>query len=385
MRRWGLVAGALAVLVVGAGAVAVLRSDDDPGLRAGSRRASGPVVEIGDEPVAYHITYRVEDRSDDERRVTTDRVWVRRPFESRLETWRGDEQLAVEIAAFGRLATGTVDQDRLVTAVPPGLPASDSRVEPVLEAAVDAGVVERRERREVLRRPCQVYRSGAFFTGGALQPPTAAEHADSCVDAAGIVLEEVLFLKGNVRHRRVAVDLDLTPRLDDELFATGEPTAEVRDGGGSVQEADPGSRPQGEYWEPPNLHLADLDFAGFEGRFSVIPPQAQNFDDPSRRDRIVAGTSDVWTHVNLIDFVVVDQGGTLGGAAPFEMSDDTPRVDLGNLGEGEVLIGSRGNEVRVLLDGGRYLRVYGPLPTDRLVEIARRLERTQGDGLNLRQ
>lgn len=387
MRAGRVVAGGAALAVVAVAAYAALEvGQTERGPREGSVVAAGPPVEIESEPASYHVVYRVEDYTEEAVSVTADRVWVRRPFESRLETWRGappgDEQLAVEVSRFGRLATGSVDQDRLVTGVPPGMPASDVRIAPMLDAAREARVVIEQERREVLGRPCQVYRSSGFFTAASLQPPSEDEYAETCVDSSGIALEEVLVLDGAIRHRRVAVKVTVGAAIDDERFGTGEPNVEVRDGGGSVREADPASRPEGAFWQPPELYLADLGFPDFRGRYGVIPPQADNFSDPLRSDHIVAGVSDVWVGGHEeIDFVVVDQGGTLRGAQPFVLGEDTPRVDLGALGRGEVLFGSRGNEVRVLLGEGRYLRVYGTVTPDRLAEVARRLQAFEGGGL----
>lgn len=374
--------------LVVAGAVLIRRGDGEEGVRSPvvDRRAGSVLVEDGvngvdivRSPASFHVVYRSESGRHDVV-VTTDRLWVRRPWESRLESWTGAppgrRRLSEEVAAFAARRSAGDDEAPLVLALSPYVPAGDVRLAPALAAALEAGVVERREVRRVAGRLCQVYRSGTFFSDTEFTPATADEWADSCVDEAGIVVEEVLFSHGDPILRRVAVKVEEDPALDGSLFVTGEPTVGVRDGGGFVREADAGTRPEGEFFELPSAP------EGFRlrGRYTVVPPQPENFSDPSREFHRVAGTVDVFERG--IDIVAVDQGATLGGKDPFVADPANPTVDVGPaLGEAEVLTGPRGNEVRVDRGGGRYLRVYGTLPPGDLASFAGRLEPVEGTGL----
>jgi hypothetical protein len=188
------------------------------------------------------------------------------------------------------------------------------------------------------------------------------------------VLEEVDFADGKLLNRRVTVEVEENARMPDRFFRTGKPEANVRQGGGSVRRVDPDSRPPGTFWEPSKGPV------GFRrvGRYAVIPPQA-GFGDPAQRSGIIAFTSDVWRHG--IDVIVIEQGATLGGSAPFSRDPDARRVRVGALGRGEILYRLRPSEVRVLLKAGRFVRVVGTLTPSRLLAIARSLEKKPGGEL----
>jgi hypothetical protein len=371
-RRRAPLAAVLVILIAGAalGAWLAFGGDDPEHIgRDGSTAAAGPPVEITREPESYRVVYRLEERFGDDVTVSTDILSVRRPFESRLETRSGpppgDEQETLRLNAFARLQTGETGVEGGTFVVPPAVAADDVRFRAIVDDVLEAGV-ERRERREVLGRPCQVYRS---LTGllGRMTAPAADDHVDSCVDESGLVLEHVEVFEGEIASRRIAVEIEEDAPLDDDLFATGEATIPVREGGGGVRRLVPGSRPPGTFWELPSPP------AGFEamGRYSVVPPQPENFGDPARIAFRRAGVADVWVHGP--DVLVIDQGGTLQGAAPFEMAPDTPRIDVGALGEAEVVLTGTGAEVRVLLPGGRYVQAYGTLPVEDMVAELGRL------------
>ena len=352
------------------------RDEPDRIDRDGSVAAAGAAVEVTRTPETYRVVYRLEEQSGDDVTDSTEVLSVRRPFESRLEiragTPPGEAIETVQVNAFARFRTGTPGEDGGTFIVPPAVAGDDLRLEPVVDDLLDAGV-QRRERREVLGRPCQVYRA---LTGllGRPAPPAADEHVDVCVDEAGLLLEQVEVFEGRLVARRLAVEVEEDLRLDDDLFAVGDTTLTVEQGGGAVRLLAPGSQPPGTFWELPSAP------AGFRlvGRYSVVPPQPENFGDPTRIAFRRAGVSDVWARGP--DLLVIDQGGTLQGAAPFEMDPETPRVDVGALGEGEILVAGTGAEVRVPMSGGRFVRAYGSVPVETLVEALRRLVEVQVEG-----
>jgi hypothetical protein len=334
--------------------------------------ASGPRLRIVRTPASWHVEYRLEEGG----KVSTDKVWVRRPFDSVLETWDGAPPgTALQVSQVATLARRSSGQVTLE--VPPGVPASDVRLQPVLDDALAHGVLVPLGRKTVAGRACQVYRSGQLLSAPVLRKPTAADHGESCVDEAGLVLEEVLTADGKRLSRRVAVSVEEDPAagVGDDRFPVRERTVDVRQGGGRVRRLVPDSRPPGEFFS------LDAPPDGFthEGRYSVVPPQPENFsdDDPSGAGKRRAGVVDVW--VRGVDVLVVDQGGTLGGYPPYAPDDAAPTVDLGpTLGHGEVVLSALEPAVRTILPGGRYVRVAGTLPPAELAAVARRL--TSGPG-----
>ncbi len=347
-----------------------------PDLRKGSEELGAGMVRVTERtPDSYRIVYRLESRAGDELVVSTERVWVRRPFESRIEAWTGrppgTKRTSTTVNAFARIKF-----NQATFAVAPAPAPQDRRVEDVLSEAERAGYVDVRERRRVAGRTCSVHRIAGEGGSGSLErlesePKT---YTDICLDEAGLALEEASVVDGKLLTRRLAVEVDETPKLTDRLFRAGDPEMKVRQGGGSVLEVDPESRPPGTFWE-----LRD-EPRGFErkGRYAVIPPQA-GFDDPTQQPGIITFIADVW--VRGIDVVVIEQGGTLGGRDPFAKDRNAREVRVGDLGRGEVLYGLRTSEVRVLRKGGKFVRVVGTLEPSRLLTLARSLEERPGGEL----
>jgi hypothetical protein len=350
-----------------------------PGRDGSTEVPGGAPVEIVRTPVSFRVVYRLEEEGKKAVAYTTDRVSVRRPWESRLDTLAGKppggKVLSFQAARFGKRVTGASGQDSSALDLPPSVPPSDVRLLPVLQAGLDGGELVRREVREVLGRRCQVYRSAQYLSAVVLKPPTDTEFADSCVDEAGIVLEEALVTQGDIVARRIAVEVEEDASLSDDLFPDLPSSVPPASGGGLVRKLKPGSSPPGDFF------VLDAPPAGFEllGRYTVIPPQADNFSDPTREGARRAGTSDVW--VRGVDVLIVDQGGTLRGDPPFTIDEENPKVDLGQFGQGERRLSAVTNEVRVILPSGRYVRVMGTLPPDDLAAVARSLHSVPGGTL----
>lgn len=339
-----------------------------------------PTFSISEISDGHRVVYRLTDAQGS---VETDRLTIRPPFESRLETALGAPPggavTSVQIGTVDRLALGGVDAPATIARVP-GLAPSFLRVGPVLDDALDAGLLERREQRKVLGRRCQVYRSGTTLGAGPLQPITAAEHADSCIDADGLLLEESLFVDSALVFRRTAVDVETGIVSSDADFAVGDPTAPVDQGGGATVLADPTSAPLGRFFILP-VDAIPADFA-WQARYSVIPPQPDRFADPTRRDSIIAGVADVYADEDGGVFVLY-QGGTLGQVDAFAPAAAASTVDGGTIGPAEVVLSAVGSEVRVALSSGRFVHVIGPLEPDVLVGVVRALEEIEGEGLRL--
>lgn len=374
----------LAVLVV----TLVSLGGDGGDVRGGSTVVAdtGRPVAVESTPRTYRIVYRVENRGGGDLVVETEEVTVRRPFDGRVVDRSGeppgDDEQSVTVTRFGFFGTDSPRAQPTVLHVPPNPPAGDADPVDALNAAVDLDLAELRERRriEAVERECHVYRIGGPVAGGPLTPVggVEGEHTDVCVDASGLVLEEVNVVDdGRVLRRRVAVEVDESPRLDGDVFRG--PDAEVPpadQGGGSTLEVEATSRPPAD----PFFELPDAP-AGFEhrGRYAVIPPQAEAFGDPRQQGQRVAGVSDVY--VRGPELLVIDQGGTLGRVDAFEEHPFGREVDGGSLGSDELLLGPRTSEVRVAREGGRYVRVYGTVAPELLLDVIRSLEPRDGGEL----
>lgn len=388
MLGWGRVhrrkaaAGAAVVLLVAGAGTWLLLADDDTDLRAGSTELDEPagLFEVGEPLEAYRIDYRVESRGGDDAVVTSDRLVVRRPFESRLETYDGPvpdgRPSSVQIEAFGALYADGVESEEVVVAVPPGPPGADPRIEAGLASALEEDRFELGPRREVLGRTCQVIRTATLLATGDLAPPGGRDHAETCIDAAGLVLEEVLVVEGSMLLRRLAIDVDVEPEVDDEMFETGDQTVPVDSGGGFLAETEPDSRQPGRFFQsrPPVGHDRF-------GRYVVIPPQQENFTDPLLRGHRLTYLSDVF--VDGASVVVLDQGGTFGGVDPFPDRQGV-EVDLGELGTGLLSYGRTGPTLLVARDGGKFLRARGTVEPDVLIELLEGLDEVEGGELRLR-
>jgi hypothetical protein len=371
-RRWTLVA--IAVLLLVGFVVYVRRPTAD--LRTGSLEVSTGRVDIASRvPRSYRIVYRSESRAGDDVVVNTDEVVVDRPFDARSQTraaTAGSKTRAKTVNAFGRLAT-----DRTVLAVGPSPASLDRRADVFFPAAVEDGFAAARELRRIANRTCRIFRIAGSSATPSLEKVSDADddYSEVCVDEAGLILEELGVVDGKLLTRRIATRVDEDPKVDDGIFDLGAPTLGVRQGGGSVRRMADDSRPPGNpFWEPEDAP------GGFRhrGRYAVVPPQS-GFDDPTQRSQLIAFTSDVW--VDGRDAIVVEQGATLGGSEPFEEDLSSEFVDVGDIGEGELVYGYITTEVRFLLGGGRFVRVFGTVEPKRLLAMARSLEEKEGGTL----
>lgn len=335
------------------------------GRRGSAVETAVDAVTIGAPLDAYSVTYRVEEVDGDEIRISTASLVVERPFRSRLDLGHTTER--ADLGYFG------TDKE-VVTAVPAPAP-NDVRAD--LLFASDKG----REVRSVAGRECQVHRLGAPVLTGVVVPAGESEGitADDCVDADGLILEEVVADDAHrVTSRWIATEVETAPPSHDADFFQVGPVAPkaAAEGGGSMQAVEPTSTSLGQFWQ-----LDDLP-AGFthEGRYAIVPPQTATPNDLEARGQVIAGVSDVF--VRGRDVLVIEQGGTLGQVPPFGTMPHSQLIDLGALGRtAEWFLTPSGAEVRVLIPPGRYVKVFGTLPASEIIAIARSLTPVEGKGL----
>jgi len=360
----GALLAALAAVVVGG-----VLSDRDEELPS--------AVRIEEVPDAYRIVYDVRTSAGPDRPATVARevLQVARPFRSLVTTMDGERLVAGRVSDLTSLYQHT-DGRWIELQVPPAMAASDLRLDRVLDERVAAGeVVRLDEVRRIAGRACQVHRFGGPLDGGRLVAFEGddAERADVCIDEAGLVLAEEWKQRGEVLRRRTAVDVDLDPDFADDTFTVEDAeVVDATDGGGSaIPVAD--DEPFGDRTFEPTAVPRGFDHVG---RWTVVRPridtQVDPFADPA--EGRIAGIATVW--VRGADALVVEQGGVSGGGAPFPPHPDGTRVELGDLGEGEVITDGRGTEVRVAFADGAFVRVWSTMSRNEVVDLARSLRAT---------
>jgi hypothetical protein len=322
---------------------------------------------VSNVPETYRAEYRVENRAGEKLTTTVEKIWVRRPFNSRVETWKAGKLLSVRQSAFGVLTSESPGSSApLNIAVPPSLSGSDLRIDVALPEALKAKTIIRREQREVYGRGCQVYRAGGPVLAGDIEKyePGEGTYADFCVDRNGIVIEEYWVDKDRLLRRRVATDLDVDVSIADRLFEITTPeNPDIHRG--AVERIK--EEPSGEglpLWTLPKSPKGFDDL----GRYAVIiSDQAYPRMNALTPSVAPASTSDVY--LRGPDFFVIDQDPSLGTLINLEkrVSRD---VKLEKLKDAKLIVDGRMNEVRAKTPDGSYVRIFGTLPPAELLDLA---------------
>ena len=352
--------------------------------RQGSTEVDSDVDEplaLDDEPASYELRYRIERYDPDKVQVSEDRITVRRPFDGRVTSFIGGRQTGDRASRFGTLIITTGEGPRTLVS-PPAPATGDLRLAPALADAVEEKWLQVRERREVLGRECQVYRAGSTVGAGTLVPvgTTEGEHSDFCVDATGLLLEEVWFKDGLPLQRRVATLRKVGETYPDDRFrlAADEPALTIDQGNGFIREVDPMSAFEGTVYrlaEPP----ADAEYVG---RYVVQPPTLSPFQSPldtpaERREQV--SMVDVWVRGH--DLVVFSQTIAADISAVPTDAKTAEAIELGPIDRAATVLDLRSNEVRAELPEARFLRLAGSVTRQELLDLAGSLRAEEGKGL----
>ncbi len=347
-------------------------------LREGSKEVffGADALRISHIPETYRAVFRSENRAGGELVLTTDRVWVRRPFASRVETYSADgKRLTLRQSNFGALASSSSSSEPLNITVPPSLSSGDLRIDAVLKDAVEEKTILRRERREVYGRQCQVYRAGGPVLAGDITPYKGGTgtYTDFCIDRNGIVIEEYWVQDDKLLRRRVATDLDVGVPIAEKTFTIDVPEAPGVDRGAIERISEDASDHGSPIWVLPKVPR------GFKklGRYGVVITSAAltgSGSNPLAGANPITSISDVY--VDGADLVVVDQDPSLIQASLGDRP--TRKVELGDLREGMLVVDGRMSELRGTAPGGSVVRIVGTLPPHELIELARSLEPQEG-------
>ena len=346
-RRWvGAVVACVAVL--GAVIVVALVNSDEPPASLSTELSALPVPDasgalgISAPATRYRVTYRLDSTDSEAAPVdlgasleldtstgaapstgadaldvvtSTESFSVQRPFRTLIESRAGappggERQWAIvsDLGVSSSLASGASEPD--VETILPSAGIGDWRLDAVLGDLVADGSFVVGERRSLLGRQCQVYRTGSPLEDYEVTPPAATTYADLCVDAAGLVLEQVAVRGGEVVEHLTATAVDVDPALTDDDFAIVGSPAPLTSGGMRLTLLG-GATDDASYWSLPSPPV------GYEliGRYTL----EQNATDVTSSGvpvdtsgvgatTVVTSYVDVYTHGP--DTVVIHQGPT---------------------------------------------------------------------------
>lgn len=354
----------MSALIVGAAAVAA-------GLAArgsrGGHHDSAVVAEHGTgmafrapPPTSYAITYRV-DQAHGPRRV--ERLVVDRPWRS-----ASSDGTSARVSDFGLLGDKPAPPGSAGLVTPPALAVGDSRPDIALPSAVAAGVATLGERRRVAGVACQVYRTAFPLDAGPITAP-GADRTESCVDARGLVLEEVQVVDNRPSQRRTATSVEERAVLNDADVAVAPPALSVSDGGAGVRKLDDEQAAR----LAPRWTLHPPSPFAMLGQYAVAYPSSDANNDPRAFTSRLATVITVWT--NGADVVMFESGATLDGSAvaayPGAIKTVAWPTPAGGTGPGlaDLVLSARGNELRHT-SGGELVRLMATVPPDELLAIA---------------
>jgi hypothetical protein len=371
----GIPLGVVALLLAGGG-VFLLVARDGGGAKEFSLTSELAAIQAGDfaittTPAAYHLVYRVDSfGGDDGQQTNTQEYTVRRPFDAYLVDKSGappggDEQYSLlwNLGKYAQSSAGAADE---VGQLAPQPALGDIRLDATLEDLVADGTFVPKERRLVLGRECQVYRTGQPLETFGLAAPTDDTYTDACVDSDGLLLEELSVSSGELVERLIATQVDDQIQPTDDTFAiTGEPTT-LDQGGSQLTAIDAATKPVEGYWgldTPPSGYQ-------LQGRYLLqTPSDAGAGTDTSTTTTTTAPVAPVPSYidvyVNGVDTIMVRQGPT--AAEPTSPTNQGASVDLGALGT---------TPLTATLTGSR-LVAHPTAPADWYVEVTGTVSRTE--------
>lgn len=343
---------AVLVLALAGGTTAIVLATSGSSEPA-ANTLTAPIVEgatgtlsITDPPAAYAITYQLESTADDGSTTTgTETFEVRRPFDARITGLSGpppgtDKQWQA-ITNLGLYSDMTQGNDPQVSQLAPHSALADFRLDGTLGDLVANGTFVARERRKVLDRECQVYRTGKPLESFAVAAPTETDYADACIDASGLLLEQMSVTSDKVTQRIVATAVnDKLQPTDADFAVTGTPLT-LAEGGSQLTPIAPGTAPDPATW------VLDTPPTGYtlQGSYTLtVPVPADASTDPTATSTTTTtiqpatNQTRVDVYVNGINTIIIQQG-KLGGEPSTDAKASTVTADVGVLGSAKVAVG----------------------------------------------
>ncbi len=350
--------GALFVVVAVMGGLAasvILRGGGEPSKELRAKTVSGASGRLGiaSVPAAYHAIYRAEAYEGSAITLSTEEVFVQRPFNGSVAIREGEPPGTTAQfqgrSNFGVYANFSKAAAAQIAGDAPTVALGDVRVTAFLDELIDQGLFVQGDRRKALNRECQTYRTGSPLQSLKITAPTPSDYVDVCLDATGLIVEEMAVVANLVTQRLIATSLDADPPIDPATFAIDGPRLGADQGGAEVTEVDRAVAPTAGYW------ALDASPAGFthRGRYLVAGQ----------------GSSYVDVYVRGVDIVSVRQGAVAGEP---DLSDAGPGtdVDLTTLGAGKMLLRTVGPTLIAHPSTETFVHVNGTLSPADLKAIA---------------
>jgi hypothetical protein len=292
-------------------------------------------ISVTSPPAAYHITYQVESHADDGSVTTsTEDFTVRRPFDSAAVgkdgAPPGTTQEWAAMSNFGLYSDLSAGSAATISQTGPHTAIGDFRLDSSLSDLITSGMFLPREKRIALDRPCQVYRTGKPLESFTTAQATDTDYTDVCIDASGLMLEEVSVSAGQLAERLTATSVDDQLQATDAMFKINGTPETLAAGGSVLTPIDATKAPVANYW-----HL-DAAPAGYtlKGRYMLREPAAT--DDTSATTTTTAPgtvppTNDTYfdVYVNGPKTIIIQQGPK---AAQPAGQDAASTIQLGTLG-----------------------------------------------------
>jgi hypothetical protein len=357
-RRLKFLAAVVGVAVVVTGVAFLVRrgGDDPPSAALRAEKVAGSPLAITTSPTAYRAVYRAENYEDSTVTVSTEQISVQRPFEGRVAILEGEPPGGTARfegrSRFAEYANYTDAGAVQVAGDAPTVALGDLRLAASIDALVERGLFvpgdRRRARLGTETRDCQTYRTGSPLQSLKITAPTATDYVDVCLDASGLLLEEVVVAGGEPTQRLTATSLELDVQHQPAHFDIAGEKVGPDQGGAVVTEVDRSVAPAPGYW------TVDAP-TGFthRGRYQV---QGE-------------GTSWVDVYVRGIDLLTVRQGAP---AAEPDLSEAGAGFDieLGPLGAGKLLLRTIGPTAVAHPGAEAFVHVTGTLSPAEVQGIA---------------
>jgi len=341
-------------------------------------------------PIAYDVQYAVDyaDGSGSASGVSSSTAdyLIQRPFDSSINGKPNDPESAGASFAIqssfgirsgtsgGTPATGSK------LAPEPGL--YDFRFDATLNDLVASKDFVLGDRRTLLGRQCQTYRTGSAPEEFTVSAPTDTTYVDMCIDASGIILEEIAVGDGSLLEHLVATAVNESPTVTADTFKAAATVKEAADGGTSLDQIDATKAPVSDYW------TASAIPAGYtlQGRYSL----KQNIADPSATatttpsattldptattvPKTIVVTSFVDVYVNGPNSIIVQQGPT--SVEPQNDASGATATTSETLGSVQIGSGFQGSAalLKPPAPADWYVSVIGTVTKDALTQVVNSL------------
>jgi len=337
--------GALLALTVGGVALVANRGESAP-----SKELTAEVVDsatgalgITTPPDAYAATYRVDRYDASSSTPLTEQYTIKRPFDSKVVGLDGAPPGTTvqwtAITNLGRFSYTPTSGTAQIGRATPRTAAGDLRLDATLDDLVASGMFTARERRTLLGRECQTYRTGKGVETFEVAAATDTDYVDVCIDGSGLMLEEITIGTGKATQHTIATAIDTTATPADDTFAITGTDLALADGGMELHDIDKATAPVAGYWA--------VAPEGYEhvARYRALAP-GETTDTTTSTTATTAPPPPKETYIDVFqkgrDFVVVQQGPK---AAEPTSDAKTDTVQVGALGEGQLQVAVAGSNL----------------------------------------